>query len=166
MRLCGDLETNGLLVPTPESPVTMDKIWCAVFEDMDTGEEIILPPNRIDELPDVLVECDELIMHHLMGFDRLAILKVYGYAVPKNICTDTLVWSNLLHPDRKHKKGFVGKAGAHSIEAYGYRFGVPKPKHEDWLHYSDAMLHRCKVDKDINVKVYDMLMKEKSNGSR
>lgn len=160
MRLCGDLETDGLLVPTPDSPVTMTKIWCAAFEDVDTGEEIILPPDKIDTLPEVLAASELVIMHNLMQFDRLAILKVYGYKIPRAICWDTLVWSNLLHPDRKVPKGFKGKDGPHSIAAWGHRFRVKKPAHEDWSRYSDEMMHRCIKDKDINVKVYHKLLEE------
>lgn len=160
MRLCGDLETDGLLVPTPDSPKTMTRIWCAAFEDVDTGEEIILGPDTIDELPGVLANCTEVIMHNLMQFDRLAILRVYHYAIPRAICTDTLVWSNLLHPDRRVPKGYKGKDGPHSIGAWGYRFKYPKVLHEDWSQYSDEMMKRCIVDKDINVLVYRKLLEE------
>ncbi len=164
MRLCGDLEADGLLVPTPESPRTLTRIWCAVFEDIDTGEEIILDDSDIDMLPDVLGAAELVIMHNLMQYDRLAIQKVYGYLIPRAKCWDTLVWSNLLHPDRKVPKGFKGKDGPHSIAAWGHRFGIPKPKHDEWDRYSDEMLHRCIVDKDLNVKVYHELLKEKENG--
>jgi len=56
----------------------------------------------------------------------------------------------------------LGKAGPHSVEAWGYRFGRAKPEHEDWSQFSDEMLHRCTEDVEIQHLIYTTLLEEAS----
>ncbi|MGJ8839522.1 hypothetical protein AB9H28_24425, partial [Salmonella enterica subsp. enterica serovar Kentucky] len=53
-----------------------------------------------------------------------------------------------------------GKAGPHSIEAWGYRLGRGKPEHEDWSQFSPEMLHRCSEDVEIQYLTMLELHKE------
>ena len=153
MIVVGDLESDGLL---PD----VNKIWCASFEDVERDKVYNFPPKHIYMLPEFLEEADIIVMHNLMGYDRLVIEKIMGYTIPLHKCEDTLVLSKLLNPDRKVPKGWTGIPAPHSIEAWGMRFGIPKPEHEDWSVYTPEMMYRCEQDRIINVKVYNHLMGE------
>ncbi len=72
---------------------------------------------------------------------------------------DTLLISKLLHFTRIQPKGANSR---HSLDAWGTRFGVAKPKQEQWMVWEEAMLHRCKEDVRINVLTYNKLMEEKA----
>jgi hypothetical protein len=74
--------------------------------------------------------------------------------------TDTLILSRLLSPDRKSPPGWKGKPAPHSVEAWGMRFGRPKPGHEDWSKFSPEMLHRCTEDTLITEMILYELLKE------
>jgi hypothetical protein len=53
-----------------------------------------------------------------------------------------------------------GHAKPHSIEAWGERFGIKKPEHEDWSQFSEEMLYRNGEDVRINVKLFELLQKK------
>ena len=61
------------------------------------------------------------------------------------------------NPQRPAPKGVKGP---HSVEAWGVRFGVPKPAHEDWSQFSPEMLHRCTQDVEIQHRILQALMTE------
>ena len=149
-RVIGDLEANGLLRDA-------DTIWCGVFEDLDTGEEYIFEPDTIHELPEFLDTVDLLCMHNGVGYDKLLLEKVLGYEY-KGKLFDTLIVSRLQDPKRAPVRGCKG--GPHSVEAWGMRFGRPKPDHEDWSQYSPEMLHRCREDVAIQKLVLRALLDE------
>lgn len=152
MRLVFDLEGDDLRHKAT-------KVWCLVGYDLDEKKTYV--STNYDEIRDILSNCDEIIGHNIIGYD-LPVLKKLGIFVPpkEQKVTDTLVLSRLLNPDRKPPKGYKGKAGPHSIEVWGYRFGVPKPEHEDWSQFSQEMLHRCKEDVRIQVRLYRYLMRK------
>ena len=56
--------------------------------------------------------------------------------------------SKLFNPERPE----------HSLESYGKQFGRNKPVHEDWSVFSEAMLHRCSEDVEINYITYKHLV--------
>lgn len=152
MRIVFDLEGDGLRHEAT-------KVWCFVGYDLDSKKTFVATEyNKINE---ILSGADELIGHNIINYD-LPVLKKLNIFVPskEQKVTDTLVLSRLLFPDRKNPKGMTGKSKPHSIEAWGYRFGVPKPEHEDWSQYSPEMLHRCKEDVRIQVKLYRYLMQK------
>ena len=123
--------------------------WCACTTD-NRGRTRSYPTDKIPEFLSVLRGADLIVAHHLIGHDLPLLEKIHGY-VHKGLVLDTLILSRLLNPDL---------IGGHSIEAWGERFGVPKPVHEDWSKYSPEMLHRCSVDTDINHRLLYHLMKE------
>ena len=153
MIIVGDCETNGLLDK-------LDRIWCASFEDVETGAVFNYTPSSINTLPDLLECADLIVMHNGIGFDREAFKKALNYTIPIEKMWDTLIWSKLLNPDRKSPKGWKGQPKPHSIEAWGMRFHHKKPEHEDWGRFSRDMMYRCEQDRIIGRKVYLKLLEE------
>jgi len=151
----GDLESDGFL-----DKATI--IWCGVFINAVTGEERSFDVDRgIEELlPPFLDGVDAVIMHNGIAFDKGLLKGVYGYDLHRDKIIDTLILSKLLNPDRRVPPEWKGIHKPHSIEAWGMRFGIPKPENEDWSEYTPHMLHRCREDVVIGGKVYHYLMKE------
>jgi len=90
--------------------------------------------------------------HNFFQHDKPLIKKFYPDFQPKEE-HDSYILSQLFNPDR----------GLHGLDAWGTRFGHPKPKHEEWDKFSPEMLHRVIEDVKINVKVWEALMKEKKD---
>lgn len=148
-----DIEANNLYP-------AVDKIWCGVFSSLDEKEVNVFEPGMLPEMLRYMDTCDVLIGHNIIDYDIPAIKKVLGYRY-KGKLVDTLLMSRMLSPNRLLPVHATNKrAGPHSLYAWGVRLGIDKPDHEDWLQYSPEMLHRCKEDVRINVKVYHALMKE------
>ena len=146
----GDLEANGLLD-------TATRIWCGVFQDTNTNKkeyfaERLQGREYIYDMLKFLDSVDVLIMHNGIMYDLPLLKKLHGYNF-KGEFRDTLLMSRLQNPIR----------GSHSIEAWGEKFMLRKPKHEDWSKYSDAMLHRCEQDVEINAEVYKALLIEQGD---
>lgn len=102
---------------------------------------------------------DVLIMHNGFGYDWPLLRKVCKYEY-KGKKVDTLIMSRLQDPNRARPWTMTGKAGPHSVEAWGVRFGRWKPEHEDWSKFSPEMLHRCKEDVEIQCLLYKELLEE------
>lgn len=148
----GDLETNGLLE-------TATVIHCAVFKDLETKEVFKFTPNSVYQIPDFLAKVDTLIMHNGIAFDVPIMRKLLGYTY-KGKVVDTLVMSRVLNPNRPVPFDCPYKKAPHSVEAWGYRVGRGKPEHHDWEKFSEAMLHRCSEDVEIQELIYYELIKE------
>ena len=158
MRVVCDIETNGLLHE-------LTHIWCAVTHDIDTGEVKLFSDHSdqvidgsIDDFIEHLKECDTIIGHNFIAFDLPAIEMVTGYKHEGEVI-DTLLMSKLLHFTRIQPKGASSK---HSLEAWGIRLGIAKPKQEQWQIWEESMLHRCQEDVKINVDTYWKLIEEQS----
>ena len=151
----GDLESNGFL---NEATV----IWCGVFINITTLEEVSLSVDSgINErLPPLLERMEAVVFHNGVAFDRPLIKKILKYNLSRDKVIDSLILSKLSNPDRKVPRGWKGQHKPHSIEAWGMRFGIKKPEHEDWSRYSDHMLHRCREDVMINIKTYEAIIEE------
>lgn len=149
-RVVGDLEADGLLD-------TATRIWCGVFTDLDTRETTEFTPDNIHLMPEYLDTVDALFMHNGIDYDKPLMKKVLDYEYTGQL-VDTLVMSRLQRPDRRIPRGC--KAGPHSVEAWGLRFGVPKPEHEDWSRFSEEMLHRCREDVRIQEMILNALLDE------
>ena len=153
MKVCiADLEADNLL-----EGATV--IWCGVFKDINTNEVVKFKPDQIPAMLSFMDTIDVLIMHNGIGYDWPLLKKLHGYEFTgKKV--DTLIMSRLQEPNRPRPYGMKGKAGPHSVEAWGYRFGHHKPEHEDWSQFSDEMLHRCSEDVEIQHKIYNALLDE------
>ena len=137
-----DTESNGLLEEA-------DTIHCAVTKD-NKGIAHSLTGEYIPKLLEVLDKSDVIVAHNLISHDLPLLEKLYGYK-HKGRVLDTLVLSRLLNPER---------VGRHGLGAWGERFGIPKPEHEDWSVFSPEMLYRCQQDVEINYKVSYHLLEE------
>src|SRR3989339_520973 len=146
-----DLEADGLLNKAT-------RIWCIVARDYDTDEVFTFKPHQIKEGLNFLSEADKTVWHNGILFDIPLIQKLDSSFTYKDI-DDTFILSSLFNPDRPIPPG---AKGGHSIEAWGIRFGVAKPKHEDWSKYSDEMLHRCIKDTRIGKLTYQYLQEERN----
>lgn len=157
-RICvADLEADGLLN-------TATRVWCGVFKDRNTKEVFKFRPHQIKEMLEFMDTCSELQMHNGIGYDFPLLRKLYGYEY-KGKKIDTLVLSRLLNPKRRIPINCPnGRAGPHSVEAWGYRVGRGKPEHNDWSQFSEDMLHRCTEDVEIQFLIYDELLKEAKDG--
>lgn len=96
-------------------------------------------------------------MHNGVEYDIPLLKKVLGYEYKGKI-VDTLIMSRLQRPHRAMPFGCT--AGPHSVEAWGLRFGIPKPEHEDWSQFSPEMLHRCEQDVEIQWRILVSLLEE------
>lgn len=148
-----DTEANNLYP-------AVDRIHCGVFSSLDGKEVYKYSPSFMEDMMEFMDSCDVLIGHNVIGYDFPMMKKVLGYEY-KGKVVDTLVMSRLLNPNRRIPPNAENQgAGPHSIYAWGVRVGVDKPEHNDWENYSDAMLHRCSEDVEINRLTYHELMAE------
>ena len=159
MKLVYDIEANGLLRGNKKSS-PVDKIWMIIAKDIETSEQYVfcdltedknaLPLNDFKELFD---NAKELIAHNQIQYDLVVLKNILGWEPkPGTIIRDTLLMSQVLDYNR-----FGGK---HNLAVWGEYLGVKKPEHEDWLNFSEDMVHRCKEDVRINEKVYRLLARE------
>ena len=150
---CGDIEANGFL-----NEVT--KIHCCVLKDIVTNEVFKFGPDDMDAMQRFMTnETCELIFHNGIGYDFPVMKKVLNYNYPHKI-TDTLVMSRVLNPNRPVPYDCPIKNHPHSVETWGYRVGRGKVEHHDWSVYSEAMLHRCTEDVEIQHLIYNELVAE------
>lgn len=165
MRLVFDAEADGLL----DEATT---VWCVSAKDIAIegpvkpyGDDKIVPGiNPLDDFNLALRASEELIGQNIIQYDLPLFEKILGWIPTDDTkITDTLVLSRLFNPDRPRPTGYTGKGGPHSIEAYGYRFGKPKPDHEDWTQFSEEMLYRNMEDVGITELQYNYLMTEKGD---
>lgn len=137
MKVVCDIETNGLDNP--------DIIWVIVCKEVESGKvhtflEPLQSPGEFLRLAR-MVTC--WIGHNFLGYDFGVLSRLLWHIDPQRII-DTLVVSRLLRYN----------IGGHGLGDWGERFGIPKPKHEDWTQLSPEMIHRCQQDVEINYQLY------------
>ena len=139
-----DLEGDGLYQQ-------ITRIWCGVFEDMDSGEVWEFRPHQIEEMLSFMDKCDHLAGHNVINFDFAVLKKLYNYVYEGKV-TDTFILSQLANPDR---------VGGHSVDNWSKIIGKEqKVVHEDWSKFTPAMLTRCRVDTSIQCDIYRHLQEE------
>lgn len=141
--------------------------WCGVGHNLSNGEIVRFYNGRRINKGDLYLEDVEkvlkgqvLIMHNGIEFDRWLLKKTLGFNIPIPNIIDTLILSRMLRPDLKVPPGWKGKPAPHSVEAYGMRYGIPKPEYEDWSKFTPDMLFRCEKDVDIQTNIYKDLTEE------
>jgi DNA polymerase I-like protein with 3'-5' exonuclease and polymerase domains len=145
-----DIETN--LIPAT-------KIWCAVTEDVDTGEISVFKTS--DGLQEHINASDGVIAHNGVGFDFPVLEELWGVTVPWDKVVDTLVMARLYQPQINN---------GHSLKAWGIRLGnklLEKQEFNkaDFEHgLTDEMLEYCKQDVKVNVALYKKLKQLLSDG--
>lgn len=145
-----DLEADGLL---PEAAT----IWCGSFYELDNDKTLSFSPKNknpdyIGAMLDYIQSTNSyLVGQNIIEYDRPLIEKITGYRIPLKRLIDTLKLSKMVFADIK---------GGHSIEAWGERFGIKKPEHEDWSQFSDEMLYRNQQDVVINTKLFQLIQQK------
>tara|TARA_R100000951_G_scaffold177_2_gene789 strand:+ start:2245 stop:3975 length:1731 start_codon:yes stop_codon:yes gene_type:complete len=139
-RIVLDIEANGF---------NPDKIWCIVYQDLDTKEVVTYKPNNLSDF--TLDGIGEIIGHNILGYDVPIMERILNLDFTGIKMTDTLVLSRLFNPKR---------AGGHSLDSWGLRLGCLKGNHSDFSVYSDEMLEYCVQDVSVNVKTYGRLLIE------
>lgn len=161
-RVVIDSEADGLLEDAT-------KVWCMCTINPDSGDKFTFVADEFASVfmcsgplsmgLDYVSKFDEVICHNLIGYDLPLFKKVLGWELPAHIKrTDTLILSKLANSDRRSLKGC--SSGPHSVEAWGIRFGRNKPEHEDWSQLSDAMIHRCREDTEIQLMILNAVQQE------
>lgn len=160
-----DLEADGFVEDSTQ-------IHCGVVKDLYTGEKFKFYEDTLDDLTACLNDATTLIGHHIIGYDLDMLEKFYQWLPkPSTEILDTLVYSQVLNPDRQLPKGCptsmknpltgkLDKITPHSVAAWGYRVGRGKPEHYDWSTFSMDMLHRCDEDVEIQILILRALLKE------
>lgn len=163
-RIVADIETDGLLD-------TLTKIHCICTMDLDTGEERSFNPSEIDAGIAYLETASELIFHNGIGFDLVALRKIYpNFSTDGITLTDTLVLSRLCRPDLKNddftQVSTTGQLsprlrGSHSLRAWGFRLGVLKGDfgdgQTDWSVWTPEMTSYCMQDVRVTAKLWEAL---------
>lgn len=167
-----DTESDGLVKEAT-------KMHCLVAKDINTGHRfefygdqtvpghhgsIALGEEYAFQSGDVLPIGHNMIHHDIPLYEKLTNNKWIGRVL------DTLILSRALNADRKlppgcptkntGTKGEGGRVGPHSLQAWGYRVGRGKVEHNDWSVFSEAMLHRCVEDVEINQLALNAMLHE------
>lgn len=168
-RYCFDIEANGLLKE-------VSLFFCAVIEDVDTGEVFYYDPDNVDEFLAELSKAQWLIGHNIIGYDLPALYKLHGWKPrPETFIYDTVIASRIynphleMHPDcpRKvpnaHDGGKLKNVGPHTLMNLGFHVGCHKGDFgEDHAfdEYCPEMMTYCAQDVTVNVKVFNWLQKK------
>lgn len=162
-----DIEANGLLRE-------VSLFFCAVVQDVDTGEIWYYDPTHVDEFLEKLNESHWLIGHNIIGYDFGALKKLYGWEPKENhIIRDTLIMARMynpnlaMHPDCP-KKVWSAHAeawknvGPHTLMNLGYIVGCHKGdfgEDKKFDEYTPEMLDYCAQDVKVNDQVFHWLEK-------
>ena len=149
MRLVYDIETDGLLNE-------YTKIHCIVAYNLDTGtmysysdSDVALP--SIADGVSLLSNASLLVGHNVIGFDHVAINRLFDTDLHDVKTHDTFVMSQVLRYKRNHKHGLAG---------WGEHLGNSKMNFDKWDEYSKEMLKYCQQDVKVNVDIYHALIAE------
>lgn len=164
-RRCFDIEANGLLRE-------VSLFFCAVVEDVDTGDVWFYDPTQMNEFREKLNESHWLIGHNIIGYDFLALKKLCGYYPrPDQVIRDTVIMARMynpnleMHPDCPRKVWSAHandwkKVGPHSLMNLGYIVGEHKDsfgEDKKFDEYCPEMLTYCGQDVKVNVKIFHWL---------
>ena len=147
MKLCYDIETNGL---------DPDTIWCIVAQNLDTGTVYKFSDYddglaSISDGVHLLNNAELLVGHNIIGFDNRVVDNLHGTDLNSKRIHDTFVMSQVLKYKRNHRHGLAG---------WGEALGNSKISYDDWSQYSREMLRYCVQDVKVNVAIYNTLLAE------
>lgn len=161
MRLCFDIETNGLLEE-------LSLIHIIAAKDVDTGEQFDFKPDQIEAGLELLKNAEVLIAHNGINFDIPAIQKLFPSWKPNGAVLDTLIisrliWTNLSDQDsdlmRKGRLEMPGKLqGSHSLAAWGHRLKHYKGEYEGgWDAWNEEMHAYAIQDVEVTTRLWKLI---------
>lgn len=154
-----DLESDGLLD-------TITKVHLLVYRNLSNGELIIADTDS--KIKDALVDLQDkkIIGHNILGFDLIALKKLYDFSVPIDQTLDTLILSRLIYPNIRETDSKIRKIeaklwGSHSLKAWGERLGSFKgtlSQQEDaFKELTSEMIDYCVNDVHLTELLYEYL---------
>lgn len=136
-----------------------NKIWVVCALDLNTNE--VKSYRDRESLIEAAKNWQTIIAHNLLGYDLLALLRVWGINFTVGPDTfngrsvqfiDTLCWSRYLWSDR---------TWGHSLLDWGVHLNIPKGDFHDWSKYSVEMEQYCAQDTRVCAAIYKELLKER-----
>ncbi len=175
MKLVFDLECDGFLAECT-------KMHCITTKDIDTGKVFRFHEeskwNRDGNLADgvkMIEEADLIVGHNIIPFDIPVIQKFYPGFSPKGLVRDTLICAKLIWPreilrrrdyaniSNKGCKLPRGKAGNHSLEAWGYRLVNYKGDYDGgWETFNISMLEYGVQDVEVTLALWRVIVSKKT----
>lgn len=157
-----DIETNGITDWATLSD--LEKFHCLVVIDQQ-GTHRYQEAN-IKEGLERLSSASTIIGHNAIGFDAVALWKLYGFRHPS--VQDTAIMGRLLFPDVRNddfkREEFPKELiGSHSLKAWGKRIGKFKSDHgetEDWSTWSKEMEDYCVTDVEVTKELHDFFLRK------
>ena len=155
MRLCYDIETNGLLhllINDGKPELPGDAVHCVCVQDIDTGQAWAFGPDQIEEAKALLQQATLLVGHNIIDFDNEAMRVLAGCDLRHIPVIDTLVVGRLMYPDSKDlPKGLPN----HRLASWARYCGSHKIEYSGgFTSYSQEMLDYCVQDVAANVQVF------------
>lgn len=95
-----------------------------------------------------------MVGHNFLSYDAPVLNRLWSAGIPVQRIVDTFVLSQVFNPSYAKPKGLGKDKQAHSLEAWGIRLRYPKSSHEDFSHYSPAMLKYCIRDTRLTGLLY------------
>lgn len=163
MYLSHNNPKNYYVIDVEANSLYPDVLHCIVVENYETNQVWeFYGPDLIHELRRFVETAGKdaiWVGHNFISWDRFHVGRLGGVDFPADRIVDTLVLSYLYDPQMVKPRGYTGKAGPHSLEAWGYRLGLAKPDHEDWAKFSPEMLNRCRGDVKLTKLLFQKLTK-------
>lgn len=123
--------------------------WCMCVTNVGTGEsEDLIGHDQIKQWFAERSADEFFVAHNGLSFDFFQLNRLLGLGIAYDRVIDTLVLSYLYHPHLP---------GGHSLAAWGERFKFPKGDFHDFSRFSQDMLHYCRQDVRITVRVFKAL---------
>lgn len=167
-ELLFDLESNGLLHPTVDTPA-VSKVHCISVRDVHTGQLWSFRPWEIQAALDLLYTAKTIIGHNIVDYDLRVLKKLFGWAPrPGTRILDTLILAKMTNPGDLIKNGDMRlfKRGhlpgrlikSHSLKAWGIRLGEHKDEYEGgWAEWNEEMQSYMDQDTKSNLKLFRFL---------
>ncbi len=155
-KLVVDIEANGF-----QNDATT--VWCISVFNIETKEKETFTNHNdnyrsIEDGLKLMSTAKQIIGHNWIAYDQVVLENLHNFKTSATL-VDTFLMSQLLDFNRR-----LGRTkGRHGLAQWGEHFGVPKPSQDQWEVYEDAMLNRCEMDVQINVRAYIQLMNEFKN---
>lgn len=148
MKVVIDIESDAIDNPK--------NIWVIVCREVESGDthvfrELTTRPEESERFKRYCEKVSLWIGHHIIKYDLPIINKLLGTNISliKNLL-DTLVVSRLV---------YQGRPGGHSLENWGNLLGYSKDLFNDFTKWSIELENRCIKDTEINLKIYNYLLK-------